>query len=54
MDASEKQLQLAQFDARLAKLVEQLKPDGLSPTDPAHKTIENLVDHFAAFLDFSK
>jgi hypothetical protein len=54
MDANEKQLQMALFDARISTLVEQLKPEGLSPTDPAHKTIEQLVNHFEAFLDSSK
>lgn len=53
-DDSEKELALTIFESMLARLVTELRPDGLSPVDPAHTTMDEIVKYFSSYLDDSK
>jgi hypothetical protein len=51
---TENELALTIFESMLARLVNELRPDGLSPIDPAHTTMDEIVKYFSSYLEPSK
>jgi hypothetical protein len=51
---TEKEIALTIFESMLARLVTDLRPEGLSPTDPAHTAMDDIVKYFSSYLEDSK
>jgi hypothetical protein len=51
---TEKEIALTIFESMLARLVTDLRPEGLSPTDPAHTAMDEIVKYFSSYLEDSK